>query len=74
MAMDMANEAAGDIDDDDHDNILGDERRDARNIEEILQKAIQDFLYQGDFEDNDNLHEKLASTRLVGTNVVFQNK
>ncbi|KAK3786167.1 hypothetical protein RRG08_026883 [Elysia crispata] len=62
MAMDMANEAAGDIDDDDHDNILGDERRDARNIEEILQKAIQDFLYQGDFEDNDNLHEKLAST------------
>ena len=65
MDMDMTVEAEGDIDDDDHDNILRHERGDIHNVEKVLQKAIQDFLAQGEIRDSDHLQEKLASVRLV---------
>ncbi|GFS19918.1 hypothetical protein ElyMa_006885300 [Elysia marginata] len=57
----MKEEADNEIDEDDHDNILGEDYTDARNVEKVLQKLIQDVISQGDYKNDDSPNKYLAS-------------
>ncbi|GFO19574.1 apolipoprotein b-100 [Plakobranchus ocellatus] len=60
-AMDLQQEAESGISDDENDDILYGGKGDAHHVEEVLQKAMYDYLSQGEIQEREHLDRNITS-------------